>query len=290
MMTSPHTSPSKWLKRCAGALLLWSALGSATAQILIGQTAGFTGQVAAGVKETTDGALLYINAVNAKGGVDGQQIKLISLDDKFDPKLTEENARKLIEENDVAAMFLTRGTPHTQRVIPLLDKHGVVLVGPSTGAMVLHEPVVKNIFNVRATYQREAEKAIAHLASIGITRIALFYADDTFGADGVMGAQKGLEAANLKPAVVAKFNRAQPDFAPLAKQVSDAQAQAVLMVASSAAVVEAGAALRAVGSAAQIVTLSNNASGGFIKNLGEHARGVIVTQVYPNERAITIPW
>ena len=289
MMTSPHTSPSKWLKRCAGALLLWSALGSATAQILIGQTAGFTGQVAAGVKETTDGALLYINAVNAKGGVDGQQIKLISLDDKFDPKLTEENARKLIEENDVAAMFLTRGTPHTQRVIPLLDKHGVVLVGPSTGAMVLHEPVVKNIFNVRATYQREAEKAIAHLASIGITRIALFYADDTFGADGVMGAQKGLEAANLKPAVVAKFNRAQPDFAPLAKQVSDAQAQAVLMVASSAAVVEAGAALRAVGSAAQIVTLSNNASGGFIKNLGEHARGVVVTQVYPNERAITYP-
>jgi ABC-type branched-subunit amino acid transport system substrate-binding protein len=65
-----------------------------------------------------------------------------------------------------------------------------------------------------------------------------------------------------------------------------ADAQAVLLVASGAAVVEAGAALRAAGSSAQIVTLSNNASGGFIKSLGEHARGVVVTQVFPNERAI----
>ena len=54
------------------------------AQILVGQTAGFTGPVGAGVKETTDGARLYIDATNAKGGVNGQKIELVSLDDKFD--------------------------------------------------------------------------------------------------------------------------------------------------------------------------------------------------------------
>jgi ABC-type branched-subunit amino acid transport system substrate-binding protein len=59
------------------------------------------------------------------------------------------------------------------------------------------------------------------------------------------------------------------------------------MIASGSAVVDAGNALRGAGSAAQIVTLSNNASGGFIKSLGNNARGVIVTQVYPNERAVT---
>ena len=48
---------------CAGLGLA----GAASAQIVIGQTAGFTGAVAAGVKETTDGAKLYIDAVNAKG-------------------------------------------------------------------------------------------------------------------------------------------------------------------------------------------------------------------------------
>ena len=276
----------QWNKVWVG-LAMAAVLGSGHAQILIGQTAGFSGQVAAGVKEITDGAQLYFQAVNAKGGVNGQKLELVSLDDKFDPQLAAENARQLIEENQVSAMFLTRGTPHTQAMIPLLEKHGVPLVGPSTGAMVLHQPVSKYIFNVRATYQREAEKAMAHLISLGITRIGLVYSDDSFGADGVMGAQKGLAASKLTPAVLEKFQRAKPDFAAIATKVVKTDAQAVLMVAAGAALVEAAAAFRAAGSSAQIVTLSNNASSGFIKSLGEHARGVIVTQVYPNERAIT---
>ena len=259
------------------------------AQILVGQTAGFTGPVGAGVKETTDGARLYIDAVNSAGGVNGQKIELVSLDDKFDPKIAAENARKLIEERGVLAMFLTRGTPHTQAIIPLLDQYHVALVGPSTGAMVLHQPVQKHVFNVRATYQREAEKAISHLSSIGITRIAIVYADDSFGADGVVGAQKGFLASKIKPVLLEKFDRSKPDFAPIAPKIVQSNAQAVMMVASGGAVVDGIKAFRAAGSAAQIVTLSNNASGGFIKNLGADARGVIVTQVFPYERSITYP-
>jgi branched-chain amino acid transport system substrate-binding protein len=257
------------------------------AQILIGQTAGFTGAVGAGVTETTEGAKLYLDAINARGGISGQKIELISLDDKFDPKLAAENARKLIEEQNVVALFLTRGTPHTEAIIPLLDKYGVALVGPSSGAMVLHQPVKKHIFNVRATYQREAEKAISHLSSMGISRIAIVYADDSFGADGVAGAQKGLAAAKLTPAVLEKFNRSKPDFSQIAPKVYQTNTQAVIMVASGQAVVDGVTALRAAGSAAQIVTLSNNASSGFTKSLGANARGVIVTQVFPYERSIT---
>jgi len=124
------------IQRWCAALALATLGQLGQAQILVGQTAGFTGPVGAGVKETTEGAKLYIDAVNAKGGVNGQKIELISTDDKFDPKLTVENARKLIEEQNVVALFLTRGTPHTEGIIPLLDKHGVPLVGPSTGAMI----------------------------------------------------------------------------------------------------------------------------------------------------------
>jgi branched-chain amino acid transport system substrate-binding protein len=258
----------------------------AFAQILVGQTAGFTGPVGAGVKETTDGAKLYLDAVNKKGGINGQKIELISMDDKFDPKLAAENARVLIEDKNVVALFLNRGTPHTEAIIPLLDKHGVPLVGPSTGAMVLHQPVKKYVFNVRATYQREAEKAITHLASIGITRIAVVHVDDSFGADGLAGAQKGLAAAKLTPVVLEKYDRSKPDFGPIAPKIAKAGTQAVIMISSGAAVVDGIKALRAAGSAAQVVTLSNNASGGFIKSLGEHARGVVVTQVFPSERSV----
>ncbi len=251
------------------------------AQILIGQSAGFSGLVAAGVKETTDGAKLYLDAVNAKGGIGGQKIELISMDDKFDPKLAGENARILIEERGVVAMFLTRGTPHTEAMLPVLDKYGVPLVGPSTGAMVLHKPVKKHVFNVRATYQREAEKAVTHLATIGITRIAVVHSDDSFGADGVMGIQKGLDAAKQKAVAVEKFDRSKPDFSALAPRIAKTDAQAVMVIGSGSAVVDCIKAIKAAGGTPQFVTLSNNASSGFVKSLGDMARGVIVTQVLP---------
>jgi branched-chain amino acid transport system substrate-binding protein len=263
------------------ALLLTLLATGVQAQILIGQSAGFTGAVAAGVKETTDGARLYIDTINVKGGVNGQKIELLSLDDKFDPKLAAENARQLIEEKNVVAMFLTRGTPHTEAIIPLLDKHGVPLIGPSTGAMSLHQPVRRNVFNVRATYQREAEKAVMHLASSGMNKIAVVHVDDSFGLDGLAGAQKGLAGANLSAVALEKFDRTKPDFSKIVPVIVKSGAHAVVLIASGGAAVDGIKALRAAGSAAQVVTLSNNASGGFIKSLGDQARGVIVSQVFP---------
>lgn len=264
------------------ASLVLATLGMlAHAQILIGQTTALTGPVAATVKETSLGARLYIDAINDKGGLGGERIELVTLDDKFDPKLAAANARELIEERKVVAMFMTRGTPHTEAIIPALEQHGVPLIAPSTGAMVLHAPVRRNVFNVRATYQREAEKAITHLASIGITRIAILHVDDSFGQDGLEGAQTGLKAARLSAVVVAKFDRNKPDFSTIAPRLGSEPPQAVMIIGSGPAVVAGLRASKAAGAKAQFVTLSNNASDGFIKLLGDDAQGVIVSQVLP---------
>ncbi|MDR7152411.1 ABC-type branched-subunit amino acid transport system substrate-binding protein [Hydrogenophaga palleronii] len=270
-----------------GASVLLGATSPAWAQLRIGQPSGFTGSVAAGVKENTEGAKLYIDAVNARGGVNGQKIELISVDDKFDPTVTVEVARDLITNQKVLALFLNRGTPHSQALLPLLAEFKVPLVGPSTGAMALHEPVNPWVFNVRATYQREAAKAIEHLATTGITRIAVLQTDDSFGADSAAGALKGFEAVGQKPLLLEKFPRDKPDFTGLATQVAKSGAQAVMVIGSAGNTANAVKAIRAAGSRAQAVTLSNNASEGFIKLLGDHARGVIVTQVFPNERSVS---
>ena len=261
----------------------------AWAQLRIGNPTGITGSVAAGVKENIDGAKLYFDAVNARGGVNGQKIELVSIDDKFDPKVTVEVSRKLMTEQKVLALFLNRGTPHSQALLPLLAEYKVPLVGPSTGAMVLHEPVNPWVFNVRATYQREAAKAIEHLASIGITRIALLETDDSFGADSAAGALKGFAAVKQTPVLQEKFPRDKPDFTELAARVAKSNAQAVMVIGSAGNAANGMKAIREAGSRAQLVTLSNNASDGFIKLLGEHARGVIVTQVFPNERSVAYP-
>ncbi|WP_354358576.1 ABC transporter substrate-binding protein [Variovorax boronicumulans] len=273
---------------CGAALLALAATG-ASAQILIGQTAGMTGSVAASVNETIGGAQLLIDATNAQGGIHGEKIEVVRMDDAFDVKRAADNARVLIEDKKVLALFMSRGTPHSQAIIPWLDKNDVVLIGPSTGAMALHKPLQRHVFNVRATYQREAEKAVQHLLTIGLTRIAVVYVTDSFGGDALEGAMAGFTKGNAKPTVTIPADREKPDYKTIVPAIAAANAQAVLWIGSGTAVVDGIKALRAAGSAAQVVTLSNNASSGFIKQLGDASRGVIVTQVFPNERSLGQP-
>lgn len=259
------------------------------AQILIGKTADFSSISATGVRELTDGARLWLDAVNGRGGVHGQKIELITMDDRFEPQVSVENARKLIVERQVIAMFLTRGTPHAQALLPLLAQHKVPLVGPSTGAMSLHEPLNRYVFNVRSTYQREAEMAVSQLKSMGLTRIALLNVDDPFGNDAATGALKGFDNAGFKPVLAEKFPRVKPDFAPISSKIAEANPQAIVFIGTNLAVADGVRQIRDAGSHAQIVTLSNNASGGFVKALGANARGTVVTQVFPSVRALGIP-
>ncbi|MDN3543633.1 ABC transporter substrate-binding protein [Kinneretia asaccharophila] len=280
--------PSLPLKLLGAVLALSAWTLPALAQIKIGQTAGFSGPVAAGVKETSEGARLYLDAVNAQGGVGGQKIELITLDDKFDPELSAANAKQLIEQRGVLALFLSRGTPQTEALFPLLAQHKLALVAPSSGAMLLHKPVNPYVFNVRATYQREAEQAVQHLVSRGVQRLALVQVDDSFGDDGAAGVLHGLQVAKLKPSVHLKYPRTQPQLAPLMKQVAQADAQALIFIGAAEQVAEGTQALRAAGSTAQLLTLSNNATAGFIRLMGAQARGVIVSQAFPAERSISL--
>jgi branched-chain amino acid transport system substrate-binding protein len=271
--------------RFQAACALAALLGSANAQIVVGQTVGVTGPVAATVKEAVEGARLLIDSVNAKGGIKGEKLELLTLDDKFDVKQAVENARILIEEKKAVALFMNRGTPHTEAIMPLLEKHDIALIAPSTGAMLLHNPVKRHVFNVRSSYQREAEKAVDHLHTLGMARIAVVHVDDSFGRDGLEGATKGFTKARMQPVAVLKADRNKPDYTTIVPPIVQANAQAVIWIGSGTAVADGVKELRAAGSAAQVVTLSNNASSGFIKLLGAASRGVIVTQVFPYERS-----
>ncbi len=275
------------------ALVACAALGlvcaGAEAQIRIGQTTGLTGPVAASVAEINVGAKLYLDHVNAEGGVAGQPVELVSLDDKNQPPLTVENAKKLIADPKVLALFLNRGTPHTQAIMPLLAEARIVLLAPSTGATVLHTPVNPWIFNVRATYQAETERLTRHLGMAGLDKVALCYVDDSFGADAVQGALKVFKEAGAAPAVSEAIDKAKPDYSTCVRKVLAAKQLGVVMVGTPVSVAIGVKALRAAGSSATVATLSNNAAAGFVKELGSQGRGVIVSQVFPSERRLATP-
>ncbi|MBL8482002.1 MAG: ABC transporter substrate-binding protein [Rhodocyclaceae bacterium] len=252
------------------------------ADILIGQTAGFSGDVAGTVREITDGALLCFNDVNARGGVNGQKIVLESMDDKFDPKLAGENARKLVEEKNVVALMLSRGTPHSEAVLPVLEKHHLALVAPSTGAMVFHKPVKKYVFNIRAPYASETDYIVQWFSKVGLNRIAVLYRNDSFGEDGLAGANKGFEKRGITPVALERFDRTQPNFDAAIAAIVKAKADTVLVVGSGKPVATFLEGLRKAGSQATLATMSNNASSDFLKLLDKNARGVAISQTLPD--------
>jgi branched-chain amino acid transport system substrate-binding protein len=255
--------------------------------VLIGQTVGLTGTVAGPVKEMNEGAQAYFDQINKQGGIYGRKIELRIIDDKFDPALTYANAERLIKKDKVFALFLGRGTPHTQGILPLLEANKVPLLAPSTGAAIFHQPVNRWLFNIRVKYQDEIIRAIEHFTTIGIKNIGLLHVDDAFGEDGLEGFKKAMAAHNLEPAIITRFARVKPDYVAAAAAVIKANPNALIVVSSAKNTVDVIKEIRAQGGRMQIMTQSNNSSASFVKELGAAGNGVIVTQITPAPHLLT---
>jgi len=255
----------------------------------IGNSGPSSGANSASMLELLDGAKLCFDAVNAEGGVRGRPIELLQRDDNFDVLRTTQNVRKLIDEDHVDALLLVRGTPHNVAILPLIERAGVPLIGPSTGAMVLHQPLKRLVFNVRTAYRAEARKLAHLLASLGKARIVVVHVDDSFGEDVVQGFVAGLAERDLKPFGVHKFDRKGDDIGSIVPAVKGEEPDAIVFIGAGQAVAAGIEALRRQNVTAPVATVSNNASTGFIKSLGENANGVMVSQVFPDERMAGVP-
>jgi ABC-type branched-subunit amino acid transport system substrate-binding protein len=165
--------------------------------------------------------------------------------------------------------------------LPLLAANKVPLLAPSTGATIFHEPANHWLFNIRAKYQDEVIKAVEHFTTIGIKNIGILHVDDAFGQDGLEGFKKAMAAHKITPPIVAKFDRVKPNYAATATTIINANPTALIIVSSAKNTVEVIKAIRAQGSQMLIMTLSNNSSESFMKDLGPAGNGIIVSQVTP---------
>lgn len=266
----------------ATSLVASAEVGVTGDTVLLDHIAGFSGQVAASVKEQHEAAKAYFETINKSGGIHGRRIVLKPLDDKFDPKQTGEQTKAALAAGDPPfAFFVPRGTPHLEAMLKVAQPAGVPIVGPQSGAALWHQPVNPLIFNVKARYQDEVMAGVKHFATVGVNRIALLHVADSFGNDALKGFETGMAQVGLKPVKIMSFDRVKQDSTTAVPEMLKADPQAVLVVGSAAAVPPFIKAMRQAGSNAQFMTLSNNASSGFLKNLGEFKRGVMMTQVTP---------
>ena len=170
-------------------------VGATDTEIKIGNIMPYSGPASAyGVIGKTEQA--YFNKINAEGGINGRKINFISYDDGYSPPKTVEQARKLVESDEVLLIFNSLGTPPNSAIQKYMNTKKVPQLFVATGATKWNDP--KNFpwtMGWQPNYQSETQIYAKYiLKNHPDAKIAVLYQNDDYGKDYLKGFKDGLGA------------------------------------------------------------------------------------------------
>jgi len=177
--------------------------GVTATEIKIGNTNPYSGPASAyGTIGKSLGA--YFKKVNDEGGVNGRKINYISYDDSYSPPKAVEMVRKLVEQDEVAALFQTLGTPTNTAIQKYVNQQKVPHLFVATGATKWNDP--KNFpwtMGWQPNYQTEGRVYAAYIMkNFPDAKIGILYQNDDYGKDYRKGMHDGLGEAAKKMIVM----------------------------------------------------------------------------------------
>src|SRR5438045_3670790 len=167
--------------------------GATDAEIEIGNIMPYSGPASAyGVIGKTIDA--YFKKVNAEGGINGRKITFISYDDGYSPPKAVEQARKLVESDEVLLLFQTLGTPSNTAIQRYMNTKKVPQLFVATGATKWNDPQTHPwTMGWQPNYQNEARIYAKYiLKERPNARIGVLYQNDDYGKDYLKGLKDGL--------------------------------------------------------------------------------------------------
>lgn len=247
--------------------------------IRIAQTIGLSGGIAEHGNAVQLGVRAAIARANAEGGIRGRLIELKTLDDGGDGKRAAENARTLLKDPSVVALFggIEGGPCVAQMQVAVEAK--VPLVACMGGSPELRDPPNHWVFTVRAGHYEEFDRLIEQALRYGMGRIAFVHADSDTGRMHLANVRK-LLAARGKELTLAIALPAKPDPAAIAKQLAGNRIEAVFNHGSYSTYADILRQTRAIGATTQFMAVNSGAQQ-MVRLLGADARGLIFTQVVP---------
>jgi branched-chain amino acid transport system substrate-binding protein len=162
------------------ALWLASGVGEASAQVKLGAVLSVTGPASFLGDPEKKTLEMYVDEINAKGGVNGQKLQLVVYDDGADANAARTFATRLVEEDKVVAMVGGTTTGATLAMMPVFEEAQVPLISLA-GAIQIIEPVRKWVFKTPHTDKMACEKIFADLKQRNLTTVALISGTDAFG-------------------------------------------------------------------------------------------------------------
>lgn len=267
--------------------LLLAAAPAFAQEIVIGQSAPLTGANAELGNDIRNGALAWFRKVNEAGGLPQGKIKLVTLDDRNDAKLSGENTQKLLAEHQPVALFGYASSTLSIPAMPLVQENKVPFFAPFTGADTIRKQN-DYVYTIRSTYADEIEKIITFWGNLGNTRVTVLHYDDAVGKQNFETVATVLKQFGKQPVSVAIKRNAEITDANVAEVIrSDPQVMVVTTLYAPAA--QMIRKLKAANRATMVTSLSFAGASQLAKALGADATGVSVAIVVPTPRSQSVP-
>jgi ABC-type branched-subunit amino acid transport system substrate-binding protein len=168
--------------------------GVTATEIKLGQTMPYSGPVSA-FSPLGKGEVGYFNMINEKGGINGRKIMFLSLDDGYVPPKTVEQTRRLVEQDEIAAIFSSLGTAHNTATAKYLQSKKVpqLFIGSGASKFGDYNQYPNLVAGVQATFRAEARIYARYaLTRNPQAKFAILAQNDDFGRDYVAGVRDAL--------------------------------------------------------------------------------------------------
>jgi branched-chain amino acid transport system substrate-binding protein len=187
--------------------------GATDTEIKIGNIMPYSGPASAyGVIGSTEAA--YFKKINAEGGINGRKINYISYDDAYSPPKTVEQARKLVESDEVLFIFNPLGTPPNTAIQKYMNSKKVPQLFVATGATKWNDPK-DNPWTMgwQPNYQSESRIYAKYiLKELPNAKIAVLYQNDDYGKDYLKGLKDGLGAKASMIIIEESYETSEPSI------------------------------------------------------------------------------
>lgn len=180
----------------------------------------------------------YFKDLNERGGIQGWKVEYIVRDDGFDPAQSLAVTRRLVEDDDVFALVVSNGTPTNIAIIPYARQKGLPVIAPSAGSSKI--VAEKTMFPLLPDYSLSAASSARYAVDgLGAKKIALIWQNDEMGRRAKFGLETYLSSINMAPIADVSFDVGQTDLTAQVQRIAAAEADAVLLYGSNAALASA---------------------------------------------------
>jgi branched-chain amino acid transport system substrate-binding protein len=177
----------------------------------------------------------YFKMVNAKGGVNGRKITYVVRDDGYDPARAVQNARRLVTQDKVFALFNPLGTPVNLAIWDYLNQQKVPQLFVATGASDFGDDPGKHPWTIgwQPTYPIEAQAFADYLKQAKANaKVAVLYQNDEFGKNFLSAFQKRIGGSNVKIVAKQSYEVTDPTVSPQVVKLARSGADTFLDIAT----------------------------------------------------------